>query len=309
MLKRALSVPKDYPKFLKGLKERIRKAQVKAALSVNSKLVMLYWDIGRDILNRQKKQGWGSKVIERLSRDLKASFPHMKGFSTRNLVYMQTFARAWPRKQFTQQVAAQIPWHHNCVILDKITSPQEREWYIHAVIEYGWSRPVLVHQIEKGLYKREGKAITNFSRNLPKPQSELAQQILKDPYNFDFLNFGKDVEEKELERGLLEHLKDFLVELGVGFAFVGSQYHLEVGGDDFYIDLLFYHLRLRCYVIIELKATKFQPEYAGKMNFYLSAVDDLLCHPNDKSSIGIILCKTKNRVIAEYSLRDHTCPP
>jgi len=308
MVKKILSIPGDYPKFLNDLRERIHKAQVKAALSVNSEMVMLYWSIGRDILNRQKKQGWGTKVTQRLSEDLKTSFPHMKGFSARNLVYMQTFARAWPKKQFTQQIAAQIPWHHNCVILDKITSSQEREWYIRATIEYGWSRPVLVHQIETDLYKREGKAITNFSRNLPKPQSELAQQILKDPYNFDFLNLGKDVEERELERGLLKHLKDFLIELGVGFAFVGSQYHLEVGGDDFYIDLLFYHLKLRCYVIIELKATKFQPEYAGKMNFYLSAADDLLRHPDDQSSVGIILCKTKNRVVAEYALRDTRKP-
>lgn len=301
-------VIEGYEDFLRDLKERIRGAQVRAALAVNRELVSLYWNVGREILTRQQQLGWGAKVIERLASDLRQSFPELKGFSTRNLKYMRALAEAYPDEQFVQQVVAQIPWGHNVRLLDAVNDPAEREWYLRQTIEHGWSRNVLVHQIESGLYNRQGKALTNFERTLPSPQSELAQQILKDPYNFDFLTLGEDALERDLERGLLEHVRKFLMELGVGFAFVGSQYHIEVGGQDFYLDLLFYHLRLRCFVVIDLKVTEFQPEFAGKMNFYLSAVDDLLKHANDQPTIGIILCKTKNGVIVEYALRDMSKP-
>lgn len=259
-------------------------------------------------MGRQQTDGWGAKVIERLSRDLRAAFPEMKGFSPRNLKYMRAFAEAYPDEQFVQQAAAQIPWFHNCVLLDKMTEPTVREWYIRQTIQNGWSRNVLVHQIESHLFERQGKAVTNFSQTLPPAQSELAQQVLKDPYNFDFLSLDKEAHERDLERGLVEQIRAFLLELGVGFAFVGSQYPLEVGGQDFYMDLLFYHLHLRCFVVIDLKATEFQPEHAGKMNFYLSAVDDLLRHPADQPSIGVILCKSENKVVAEYALRDMSKP-
>lgn len=297
-----------YDEFLLDLKSRIQSAQIKAAGSVNRELVTLYWNIGREILQRQTAQGWGAKVIDRLARDLRAAFPDMKGFSPRNIKYMRAFADAYSEEQFVQQVAAQIPWFHHCVLLDKVKKPSEREWYIRQTVENGWSRNVLVLQIESGLYRRKGKAVTNFDRTLPAPQSDLAHQLLKDPYNFDFLTLDSEARERDLERELLTHIRQFLLELGVGFAFVGSQYHLEVGGDDFYIDLLFYHLRLRCFVVIDLKMKKFTPADAGQMNFYLSAVDDLLRHNDDQPSVGLILCKEDNRVVAEYALRDMSKP-
>lgn len=297
-------VPKGYESFLKELKNRIQHAQLRAALSVNRELVLLYWSIGKDILTRQKEQGWGAKVIDRLAADLRKAFPEMTGFSPRNLKYMRAFAEAWPEEPIVQQLVAQIPWGHVVRILDCVKVPAEREWYIRQAIAYGWSRNVLVHQIESGLYRRQGKALTNFAQALPPPQSALAQQIIKDPYNFDFLSLGKEDQERELERGLIEHIRDFLLELGVGFAFVGSQCPLEVGGQEFRIDLLFYHFKLRAYVVIDLKIEDFKPEFSGKMNFYLSAVDDLLRHPMDQPSIGIILCKSKNKIVAEYALRD-----
>lgn len=284
--------PEGYDDFLRDLKRRIREAQGRAALAVNRELVLLYWEVGRDILGRQQQQGWGARVIDRLAADLHHAFPEMRGFSPRNLKYMRAFAEAWPDEPIVQQVAAQLPWFHHCVLLDKVKVPAEREWYVRQTIQQGWSRNVLVHQIESGIYHRQGKAHSNFDRTLPAPQSELAQQILKDPYNFDFLTLGSDAHERELERGLLEHVNAFLLELGVGFAFVGNQYPIKVGGEDFRLDLLFYHLRLRCYVVIDLKMSDFRPEFAGKMNFYLSAADDLLRHPDDQPSIGIILCKT-----------------
>jgi predicted nuclease of restriction endonuclease-like (RecB) superfamily len=221
---------------------------------------------------------------------------------------MRRFAEVWADEQFVQQVAAQLPWFHNCVLLDKVTGRDERIWYATAAIQGGWSRAVLVHQIESGLHRRQGKAITNFDRTLAPPQSDLAQEVTKDPYDFDFLMLGEKARERDLERGLMEHLQKFLLEMGVGFAFVGRQYPLTVGGEGFRIDLLFYHLKLRCYVVIELKGVPFQPEFAGKMNFYLSAVNNLLRHPGDQPSIGLILCKTKNRVVAEYSLEDCSKP-
>ncbi|MDD4567248.1 MULTISPECIES: PDDEXK nuclease domain-containing protein [unclassified Methanoculleus] len=301
-------LPEDYPAFLAGLKVRIREAQTRAVLSANRELILLYWQIGREILHRQEQEGWGTKVIDRLSADLRREFPEMKGFSPRNLKYMRSFAEAWPDPEFVQEVLAQITWYHTVTLLDKVKDPKQREWYIHKTIANGWSRNVLVHQIESGLIEREGRAVTNFSATLPAEQSDLALQTLKDPYVFDFLRMGEKVRESELERALLDHIREFLLELGVGFAFVGSQYRLDVGGQDFYIDLLFYHLKLRSYVVIDLKVGEFIPEYAGKMNFYLSAVDDLLRHPDDNPSIGLVLCKSRNRIIAEYALRDMEKP-
>ncbi|HEX2951941.1 MAG TPA: PDDEXK nuclease domain-containing protein [Armatimonadota bacterium] len=297
-----------YEQFLREVKERIRAAQVRAALAVNSELVCLYWRIGNEILTRQQQLGWGTKVIERLSADLHRDFPDMKGFSPRNLAYMRDFAQAWPDETILQQVVAKIPWGHNVRLLDAVKNPDERLWYARQTIEHGWSRNVLLHQIDTGLFQRQGHALTNFARTLPATQSDLADQVLKDPYNFDFLTLGADAQERDLEHGLVTHIRDFLLELGVGFAFVGSQYHLTIGGEDFYLDLLFYHLRLRCFIVIETKMGPFQPEYVGKMNFYLSAVDDLLRHQDDQPSIGLILCRQKNRIIAEYALRDTSKP-
>jgi predicted nuclease of restriction endonuclease-like (RecB) superfamily len=299
-----LSIPDDYPQLLEQLKERIRTAQVRAALSVNRELVLLYWNIGTEIRARQRQSGWGSKVIDRLSDDLRREFPDVKGFSTRNLKYMRSFADAWPEEPIVQAALAQITWYHNITLIEKVKDSQQRLWYAQQTVANGWSRNVLVHQIDTGLYARQAQATTNFATSLPTPQSDLAQQILKDPYNFEFLTIAKDAHENELQRGLLEHLRDFMIELGVGFSYVGSNVHLDVGGDDFYLDLLFYHLKLRCFVVIELKTGKFKPEYAGKMNFYLAAVDDLLRHEDDHPSIGIILCRSKNKVIVEYSLRN-----
>ncbi|MGO8814891.1 MAG: PDDEXK nuclease domain-containing protein [Terriglobia bacterium] len=299
-----LRVPEGYESFLKSLKERVQAAQLRAALSVNRELVLLYWSIGRDILSRQKDQGWGAKVIDRLARDLHSEFPEMNGLSRTNLLYMRAFAEAWPDESIVQQVVGQIPWGHNLRILDLLKDSDDREWYARAALQHGWSRNVLVHQIETGLRHREGKAQSNFTQTLPPGQSDLAQQVPKDLYNFEFLTLAKIAHERDLERALINHLRYFLLELGIGFAFVGSQYPIELGGQEFRVDLLFYHLRLRAYVVVELKAQDFKPEFSGKMNFYLSAIDDLLRHPDDQASIGIILCKSKNKVVAEYALRD-----
>jgi len=295
---------KNYQDLLARLKSQIQTAQVRAAVSVNRELVLLYWGIGKEILCRQREEGWGAGVIQRLAQDLRTAFPDMKGLSRTNLLYMRAFAEAWPEESIVQQVVGQIPWGHNIRLLDAVKTMKERLWYARAAIENGWSRNVLVMQIESGLYARQGKAITNFQATLPAPQSDLAQQIIKDPYNFDFLTLTKEAQERDLERELLAHLRQFLIELGTGFAFVGSQVALEVGGEDFRLDLLFYHLKLRCFLVIDLKMGSFQPEYAGKMNFYLSAVDDMLRHPEDQPSIGLILCKAKNGIVAEYALRD-----
>ncbi len=304
----ALSLPSDYPQFLAELKRHIRETQVRAALSVNSELVRLYWRIGQQILHRQDRQGWGAKVIDQLAQDLRQEFPEASGFSSRNLKYMRAFAQAWPDSSIVQQRVAQIPWGHNVRLLDKVADPAERAWYVHQTVENGWSRNALAAQVESGLYHRQGRAVSNFSRTLPAPQSELAQQILKDPYTFDFLSLGAEAQERDLERGLLGHVRSFLLELGKGFALVGSQYHLEIGGQDYYLDLVFYHLKLRCFVIIDLKMGEFKPEDSGKMNFYLSAADELLRHPTDQPTIGLVLCKSQNRVVAEYALRGLSQP-
>jgi predicted nuclease of restriction endonuclease-like (RecB) superfamily len=302
------AAPAGYGELLAELKQRIQNAQLRASLAVNRELVLLYWQIGREILTRQQRESWGAKVVDRLAADLKIAFPEMKGFSPRNLKYMRAFAEAWPDEPIVQQLVAQIPWGHNVRILDYVKDPSEREWYVRATVQNGWSRDILVHQIESGLRHRQGRAVTNFDRALPVPQSDLAQQITKDPYNFDFLMLGQEAHERDLERGLLDHLRTFLLELGVGFAFVGSQYRLQIGGEEFFIDLLFYHLKLRAYVVIDLKVQAFRAEFAGKMNLYLSAVNDLLRHPDDQPSIGLILCKTRDRVVAEYALRDLSKP-
>ncbi|MBD2115059.1 MULTISPECIES: PDDEXK nuclease domain-containing protein [Cyanophyceae] len=298
----------NYFALLNGLKKRIRSAQVKAVLAVNRELILLYWQIGREVLARQQAEGWGGKVIERLAQDLKREFPDMKGFSRSNLMYMRAFAEAWPNEQFVHQAGGQIPWKHNCVILEKVKTPTERLWYIQQTVENGWSRNVLILQIESGLFQRQGGAITNFERTLPSPQSDLMQQLIKDPYHLEFLPLGKKFQERELENALVAHIRDFLMELGVGFAFVGSQYYLNIGGEDFYLDLLFYHLELRCFIIIDLKMGEFKAEYSGKMNLYVSAVDDQLRKEHDNPTIGIILCKSKNKTIAEYALRNVNTP-
>jgi predicted nuclease of restriction endonuclease-like (RecB) superfamily len=305
---RSSILPDGYGEFLRGMKQRIQQAQVKAVLAVNRELITLYWQIGRDILDRQERVGWGAKIVDRLATDLHHEFPDVKGFSRTNLLYMRSFAAAWPDEAIVQQVVGQLPWGHNVRLLDSVKDAQERRWYAEQAIAHAWSRNVLAMQIETGLYRRQGKAQTNFAQTLPTPQSDLAQQLLKDPYNFDFLTLSAEAHEKDVEAALMEHIRKFLLELGVGFSFVGSQYPLEVGGEDFRIDLLFYHLKLRCFVVIDLKTRAFKPEDAGKINFYLSAVDDLLRHPDDKPSIGIILCKGKNQIVAEYALRDMSKP-
>jgi len=297
-------LPDEYATLLAELKEQIRSSKSKATLSVNRELVLLYWRIGRRILDRQETEGWGAKVIDRLSADLRKAFPNTKGFSPRNLKYMRAFAGAYRRESIVQQAAALVPWFHNCILLDRVKDPKERLWYTEQAIANAWSRNVLAHQIQTGLYQRSGKAVTNFPETLQGVDSGATGALLKDPYFFDFLSLGEKASERQIEKGLLEHVRRFLLELGVGFAFVGSQVHLEVGGEDFYLDLLFYHYRLRCFVAVDLKAGKFKPEYSGKMNFYLSAVDDLFRQEGDGPSVGVVLCKTRNRVVAEYALRD-----
>ncbi len=305
---------KGYADFLGLLKQRIRLAQTRAAMAVNEELLALYWDLGREIVERQEREGWGSSVIDRLSSDLQRSFPEIKGFSSRNVSRMRAFYLAYASLAGDgpnlPQAVAKIPWGHHGLILEKLKDQAARRWYGEQTLAHGWSRAVLWHQIDTNLYERQGLAekSSNFPQTLPPPQSDLAQEILKDPYAFDFLTLGEDARERDLERGLVEHVRQFLLELGVGFAFIGSQYHLAVGSQDFYVDLLFYHLKLRCFVVIDLKMTEFKPEHAGKMNFYLSAVDDLLRHPDDQPSIGIILCKEKDRVVVEYALRDTQKP-
>lgn len=303
-----LPVPEGYALWLDELKGRIHGAQQRAALAVNRELVQLYWQIGRDILQRQATQGWGSKVIERLAHDLRVSFPGMKGFSRANLMYMRAFAEAWPDAAIVQQAVGQLPWGHNLVLLSRLKAPEIRLAYAQAAIEHGWSRNVLNIHIETRRLERSGQAITNFVERLPMPGSDLAQQSLKDPYLFDFLDVGNEADEREIESALVKHITQFLLELGAGFAFVGRQVHLEVGGDDFFIDLLFYHLKLRCYVVIELKAEKFKPEHLGQLGFYITAVDRQVKAEQDAPTIGLLLCKSKNEVVAEYALSDKSQP-
>jgi predicted nuclease of restriction endonuclease-like (RecB) superfamily len=262
----------------------------------------------RDILQRQEQEGWGAKIIDRLAKDLKNSFPEMSGFSSRNIRYMRSFALAYPDEEIVQRCAAKLPWRQTMILLDKVKDAEQRLWYTVQSIENGWSRDILAMQIDSNLFQRQGSAITNFNRTLPNPQSDLAQQLLKDPYNFDFLNLGKDAQERDLEKALVSHIRDFLLELGVGFSFVGSQYPIEIDGKEFKLDLLFYHFKLRCFVVIDLKMGEFEPEFSGKMNFYVSAVDEVLRHPDDQPTIGIILCRSKSRTVAEFALRGMSQP-
>jgi predicted nuclease of restriction endonuclease-like (RecB) superfamily len=306
--KQEAALPSGYARFLAGLKGRIRKAQVKAVLSVNAQLIELYWQIGREILVRQEREAWGSKVVERLGKDLLVEFPDMGGLSPRNLLYMRAFAEAYPERTIVQQVAAQLPWAHNIVLLDKLKRAEDRLWYAAAAMRHGWSRSILAMQIAAKAHKRHGRAITNFKRTLPPDRSDLAHQTLKDPYTFDFITLGIDARERELEQSLVDHIQKFLIELGVGFAFLGRQFHMEVDGADYYMDLLFYHVRLRCYVVIDLKVGPFKSEYVGKMGFYLSAVDDKLRHADDQPTIGLLMCKGAKKLTVEYALRGTNKP-
>jgi predicted nuclease of restriction endonuclease-like (RecB) superfamily len=330
----------EYVSILNGLKQKIRQARIRASISVNYQLLRVYWEIGIAILDQQEKAGWGAKIIDLLSQDLLHEFPDMKGLSVRNLKYMRTFAGAYPqfgiqnldRSQeavnqhieigqvspaqlgkgqpdpFGQALLAQISWYHHTTLLDKVKAPNELLFYIRKTIQNGWSRNVMVHQIESDLYSRQGKISNNFSATLPSGQSELVQEIFKDPYNFDFLTLHDSVLERDVENALTLHIMNLLLELGDGFAFMGKQYHLAVGEKDFYLDLLFYHTKLRRYIVIELKVGDFQPEFVGKMGFYLTVVDEKLKGKYDEASIGLILCKTKDKVIAEYTLRDSKKP-
>lgn len=323
------ALPAGYSNLLANVKARVHAAQLHAAVSVNRELITLYWDIGKIIVAAQRTKGYGKQVVEQLAKDLHEAFPSIAGFSPRNVWRMRAFYLAWSEEGQTHhqpvedldskilpqlvaeldgqnlpQPVAEIPWGHNVWLLEKIPNPLLRLWYAHKTIEHGWSRAVLTHHIETQLHKREGKAVTNFRRTLPPPQSDLAEQTLKDPYNFDFLTLRSDARERDLEQGLLDHIQKFLLELGVGFAFVGRQYHIEISGQDYYLDLLFYHLRLRCFFVIDLKMKAFEPEFAGKINFYLSAVDDQMRHAADKPSIGLLLCKERDHLTVEYALRD-----
>lgn len=298
----------EYRAFVETLKKRVREARLRASLGVNQELILLYWRIGKDILARQEQLGWGAKVVEQLSIDLRRAFPAMKGFSARNLLFMRRFAQAWPEEGIVKQLVSLLPWGHSIRLIQKVADPQVRLWYVRKAVEHGWSRDILVLQIDSELHRRQGAAPTNFDRTLPPQQSDLARQTVKDPYCFDFLTLHQDALERDLERGLVEHIRDFLLELGVGFSFVGTQVPLKVGEQDYFLDMLFYHLKLRCFVVIELKAGAFQPEYTGKLNFYLSAVDDLLRDEGDQPTIGLLLCKAKDDVVVEYALRDLSKP-
>ncbi len=299
----------DYKSFIQDIKQRIYTAQIKATVSVNQALLRLYWELAERIIAKQQESAWGDGFLSQLSRDLQAEFPDMKGFSLRNLKYMRQWYRFWSvEPAIGQQLVAQIPWGHNLLIISKIKNIDEAKFYVQKTLENNWSRAVLTHQIESGLYQRAGKAITNFQATLPAPHSDLAHQMLKDPYHFDFLRLREQHDEQELENALIEHVTRFLLELGAGFSYLGRQYRLEVAGDEFFMDLLFYHVRLHCYVVIELKAVKFKPEFAGKLNFYISAVDGILKTAHDNPTIGLLICKSKNDTVVEYALRDVNKP-
>lgn len=300
--------PEGYGDWLVDLKSRIHAAQQRATLAVNRELVLLYWQIGNDILARQAQQGWGAKVIERLAHDLRTAFPEMKGFSRANLMYMRAFAEAWPDAAIVQQAVGQLPWGHNLVLLTRLKDAQQRLAYAQSAIAHGWSRNVLNIHIETRLLERIDTAVTNFDVSLPKAQSDLARESLKDPYRLDFLGLHDEAQEREIEHALVKHVTEFLLELGAGFAFVGRQVQLDVGGDEFFIDLLFYHLKLRCYVVIELKSGKFKPEHLGQLGFYMTVVDRQVKGEHDTPTIGLLLCKSKNKIVAEYALGDKTQP-
>lgn len=298
------TLPADYVETLGKIKRRIQATRLRAVLAASSAMTLLYWDIGQLILDRQGRAGWGAKVIDRLAADLREAFPEMRGFSPRNLKYMRAFAQAWPDRSIVQGIIAQLPWAHNIALLEKLEDDKTRLWYANMAVQDGWSQPILCLQIDRRAHARQGKAVTNFPATLPPDDSDMASQVFKDPYLFDFLGTADPRREREVEQALVDHIQRFLLELGTGFAFVGRQVHFEVGDQDFYIDLLFYHLKLRCYVAIELKAVRFDPAFVGQLNLYLSGVDDLLRHPDDKPTIGLLLCRSKNKVVVEYALRD-----
>lgn len=307
MNRRSNKLPNNYLDFLSDLKARIQARQARAVLAVNRELITLYWEIGQQIVERQEKAGWGDAVLTQLERDLKKEMPDLEGFSRRNLYRMRLLYLTYRSQgENVPQLVAQIPWGHNIVLMEKVKDLSEREWYLQETLEQGWSRSVLVHQIESKLYARQVNHIKshNFDKALPSPQSELVEKSLKDPYVLDFLTLKQGAKERDLQNGLLAKLRDFLIELGNGFAFMGSEYPLRVSEQDFFLDLLFYHYRLRCLVVIDLKIGEFKPEDAGKMNFYLSALDELVKHPDDRPSVGIILCKSKDKLIADYALRN-----
>jgi len=315
-MKQALTQDKTYSTWLKELKQKVRLVQIKAAVKVNSELLRFYWELGLDIVDKQKNTKWGDGFLNQLSQDLSSTFPDMKGFSKRNLELIRKWYRFWSdstliAKQLATQTESvhiipifQIPWWHNIVIITKIQNSDKALFYVNKTIQNNWSRSVLTHHIESDLFKREGKAVTNFEATLPAPQSDLAREILKDPYNFDFLTLTEKHNEKELENALVNHVTKFLLELGAGFSYIGRQYNLEINGDEFFIDLLFYHVKLHCYVVVELKSVKFKPEFAGKLNFYISAVDGILKSERDNPTVGILICKSKNNTVVEYALKD-----
>ncbi|GAA4786097.1 PDDEXK nuclease domain-containing protein [Olivibacter ginsenosidimutans] len=331
-----MEIDNTYIQFLGELKKKIRQAQQRAALSVNTEMLILYWSMGNDISNKIKEAGWGAKIVNQISKDLKTEFPEMNGFSPRNLRYMRSFAEAYPeflqadlaksdetilqpaaaklenteiqQNSFLQPVVAKIPWTHHTIILDKVKSAKYRLFYIHKTAENGWSKSVLSFQIESKLHERQGEAITNFDTTLPKSQSDLAKQTLKSPYIFDFLGIGEDVQERELEKALIQHIRKVMLELGKGFAYVGNQYHLQVDNEDFYLDLLFYNFHLHCFVVFELKIGDFKPEYAGKLNFYVNAIDEQIKSKHDNQTIGVLLCKTPNETVIKYSLKGINSP-
>ena len=302
------SMPTWYPELLDSVSNRITTGRLRATATVNNELIVTYWAIGRDILDRQAQEGYGTKVIDRLSADLRERFPDAKGYSPRNLKYMRAFAEAWPDQEVVQGPLAQLPWWSQIALLEKLDDADLRLWYAAQAAGQGWSRNVLALQIDTRLHDRVGKAVTNFAATLPPVDSDLAQQSTKDPYLFDFVGIADTRRERDIEQSLIDHIGKFLLELGQGFAFVGRHVRLEVGGDEFYCDLLFYHLKLRCYVVIELKAVDFEPGFLGQLGMYMAAVDDLLAHPDDKPTIGLLLCRTKNNVVAEYALRGYSTP-
>ena len=310
----------EYRAWLGDLKTRYRQVQLKAAVAVNTAMLQFYWELGADIVVKQKQFAWGSGFVSQLSADLMREFPEVRGFSVRNLKYIRQWHEYWvdaapigqqPVAPLAQQPVSQIlsiPWGHNLAILAKCKQHDEALYYAQATQTYGWSRSVLVHQIESGLWQREGKAITNFEQTLPAAQSDLAVQMLKDPYKFDFLSLTKEHTERELETDLIAHITQFLLELGAGFAYIGRQVPLQVGEREFFLDLLFYHTRLHCHVVVELKTVDFEPEFAGKLNFYIKAVDEQLRGEGDQPTIGLLLCKSKDRLVAEYALSDMQKP-
>jgi len=295
-------LPDSYAAVLSEIKQRIQSERLRVVMAANSAMVILYWDIGRLILDRQEHEGWGAKVIDRLSSDLQAGYPDMAGLSPRNLLFMRSFADAYPDPTIVKQLVSLLPWGHIIRLLQRFKDPDMRLWYVKSSIEHGWSRSILEFQIDAAAHERQGKAINNFPATLPPADSDMAAQVFKDPYLFDFLGTADPRREREVEQALVDHIQRFLLELGAGFAFVGRQVHLEFASADYYIDLLFYHLKLRRYVVVELKAVPFEPGFVGTMNMYLAAVDDLLRHPDDKPTIGLLLCRSKNKLVAEYAL-------